>query len=67
MLYFGIFGDQHPRICQIAKFREIMKCLNVGIKMPKFFTINALFRYFWARILKTLVTFEISILEFVKK
>ena len=30
-----------------------------------FFTKNALFEYFWARILKTIVRFEISTLEFV--
>ena len=37
--------NQHPRICLIAKYREIMK-------MPKFGTKSALFGYFWARILK---------------
>ena len=53
MPYLGIFGpefyknychiwNQHLRICQVAKFCEIMK-------MPKFGTKNALFGYFWAR------------------
>ena len=55
--------NQHPRICLTEKFREKMK-------MPKFGTKNALFGCFWARILKndykTIVTFEISILEIVK-
>ena len=46
--------NQHPRICQIAKFRKKQsayiwdqKCL-----MWVFLTKNALFRCFWARILK---------------
>ena len=26
--------NQHPRICLIPKLREIMKCLNLGPKMP---------------------------------
>ena len=34
--------------------------------MPKFVTQNALFGYFWAKIKKTIVIFEISTLEFVK-
>ena len=34
--------------------------------MPKFGTKNALFGYFWARILKNIVIFEISTLKFVK-
>ena len=33
--------NQHPRICQIAKFCE---------KMPKFETKSVLFAYFWAGI-----------------
>ena len=33
---------------------------------PKFGTKNALFGYFWARILKNYVIFEFSTLEFVK-
>ena len=56
MPYLTIFGqdfyknycqiwNQHPWICLIAKYREIMK-------MPKFGTKSALFGYFWARILK---------------
>ena len=36
--------NQHPQICQTAKFQE-------KTKMPKFVTKNALFRYFGARIL----------------
>ena len=56
MPYLNIFGlefkknychisNQHPQICQIAKFCE-------ETKLPKFGTKNALFRYFWDRILK---------------
>ena len=44
------------------------KCLNLGPKMPYwvFLTNNALFGYFWARIIKeTVVKFEISTLKFV--
>ena len=37
--------NQHPQVCQIAKFRE-------KTKLPKFVTKNALFGYFWGRILK---------------
>ena len=51
---FGYFWDRifksychisndHPRICQIAKFRRKMK-------MPKFGTNSVLFGYFWVRI-----------------
>ena len=36
------------------------------MKMPKFGTKNALFGYFWARILKNYCHIEISNLEFVK-
>ena len=50
--------NQHPRICLIAKFREIAK-------LSKFGTKNALFGYVWARILNTIVIFEISTLIFV--
>ena len=35
-------------------------------KMPKFGTTNALFGYFWDRFSKSIVVFEISILEFLK-
>ena len=35
------------------------------MKIPKYGTKNALFVYFWSRILKTIVIFEISTLEFV--
>ena len=38
-------SNQNPWICLIAKYCEIMK-------MPTFGTKNALFWYFWARILK---------------
>ena len=34
--------------------------------MSKFGSKNVLFRYFWARISKSIVIFEISTLEFVK-
>ena len=34
--------------------------------MPKFGTKSALFGYFWAGILKTIVIFEIGTLKFVK-
>ena len=48
-VWFGYFWagiwKQHPRICVIAKYNEI-------IKMPKFGTKSALFGYFWATILK---------------
>ena len=37
--------NQHPWICLITKYREIMK-------MPKIGTKKALFAYLWARILK---------------
>ena len=51
--------NQHPWICIIAKFLE-------ETKMPKFGTKNALFGYFWTKIIKkTIVIFEISTLEFV--
>ena len=49
----------HPQICLFAKFHR-------KTKMPKFGTKNALFGYFWARILKNIVIFEISTLKFVK-
>ena len=43
---FGLeFENKHPRICVNAKFRE-------KAKMPKFGTKNALFGYFWPRILQ---------------
>ena len=60
--YEGIFGlefesnkychifNQHPLICLVAKFREIMK-------MPKFRTKNASCGYFWATILKNLLSY----------
>ena len=35
-------------------------------KIPRFGTKNVLFGYFWARILKTTVIFEISTLKFVE-
>ena len=52
----GIFGlefekkychvwNQHPQICLIAKYHQIMK-------MTKFGTKSTLFGYFWARIFK---------------
>ena len=50
--------NQHIRVCLIAKYHEIMK-------MPKFATKSALIGYFWARILKTIVIFEISTFKFV--
>ena len=37
--------NQHPRICQIAKFREKMKMPTIGTK-------NALFSYLWVKTLK---------------
>ena len=59
MSYLGIFGlefekncrilNQHPRICLIAKFSEIMKITKFGTK-------NASCGYFWARILKELLS-----------
>ena len=59
MPYMGIFGlffsknychiwNQHLWICLNAEFREKMK-------MSKFGTKNALFRYFWARIFNPLM------------
>ena len=56
MPYLGIFElefesnivstlIEHSQICLTAKFREKMET-------PKFTTKNALFRYFWAIILK---------------
>ena len=36
------------------------------MKMPKLGTESGPFEYFWARILKTIVIFEISTLKFVK-
>ena len=45
--------NQHPRIFLIWKFREIMK-------MHKFGNENALFTYFWGRILKKLLSYFIS-------
>ena len=48
----------HPQICLFAKFHR-------KTKMPKFGTKNALFGYFWARILKSFVIYEISTLKFV--
>ena len=61
MPYFGIFGlefskiychiwNQHPRVWLNRKFREKMK-------MSKFGTKNALFEYFWAKFLRTIVIF----------
>ena len=50
---YSYIWNQHPRIGLIPKFREKMK-------MPIFGTKNALFGYFWTRIL-----FEINTLEFV--
>ena len=64
MPYLGIFGpkffkkyvhiwNQHPRvgqICLIAKFCEKTKISKSGTK-------NALFRYFWAIILKKLLSY----------
>ena len=61
MPYLGIFGqelkkkycqiwNQHPQISLIAKFRG-------KTKMPKFGTKNSLFGYFWARILKILLSY----------
>ena len=47
--YCHIF-NQHPLICLVAKFREIMK-------MPKFRTKNASCGYFWATILKNLLSY----------
>ena len=35
------------------------------MKMPKFGNKNVSFCYFWARILKTIVIFEVSTLKFV--
>ena len=40
-----VIWNQHPRICLIAKSRK-------KTKMSKFGTKNALFGYFWTRILK---------------
>ena len=42
--YYHIW-NQHPRICLIAKYCEIMK-------MPKFRTKNALFGYLWTKTLE---------------
>ena len=42
--YFQIW-NQHSQICQLAKFREIMKISNFGVK-------NALIGCFWGRISK---------------
>ena len=53
-------SNQHPGNCLIAKIRERIKCLNFEPKMPYL-------GIFGARIKKKLsLTFEISILEFVK-
>ena len=64
--YLGIFAlefekllsywNQHPRICLSSKSRE-------KIKMHKFGTKNALFRYFWARFFKKL--WKTLLFEFV--
>ena len=70
MPYLGIFGleslkyycsfrNKYLQIFLIAKFCQ-------KTKIPKFGTKNALLEYFWARILKTIVIFEISTLKFVK-
>ena len=48
--------NQRLRIFLIAKFREIIKIPPQKIKMSKFGTQNALFRYFWAGILKSLLS-----------
>ena len=40
--------NEHPRICLIAKFREIRK-------MAKFGTKKASFEYFWAKIFEKLL------------
>ena len=58
MPYLGVFGleftkkellsiwSQHPWICQVAKYREIMKMTKSGTKI-------ALLGYFWAKISKS--------------
>ena len=53
---------------QSQNFVRKQKCLNVGPKMPYwvFLTKNALFGYFWARVLnETIVIFEFCTLKFV--
>ena len=75
MRYLGIFGLGFYRttvIFEIGSFEFVLlqnlvkkqKWLHLGSKMPffwVFFTKNALFEYFWARILKTIVRFEINL------
>ena len=53
--------NEHPRLCQTAKFHLKQKILKLG-------TINALLGYFEARIWKKklLPLFEISAFEFVR-
>ena len=69
MSYLGVFGQKfwknychiwnpHPQICLIAKF-----CRKAI--MPKFGNKNALFGYFWAKILKKLLSYLKSTLDFV--
>ena len=42
--------NQHPQICQFAKFRD-------KTMMSRFGTKNALFGYFWARIFKKMLSY----------
>ena len=51
--------NQHPQICQTAKFLEKMK-------MSKFGTKNALFGIFWLEFENNILIFEISTLNFIK-
>ena len=55
-----LIWNQNPWICLIAKFCEETKMPKFGTKKCRiwaFLTKNALFRYFWARVLKILLSY----------
>ena len=45
-------SNQHPQICQTAKFHK-------KSKLPKLLTKNAVIGYLWGKVFKNIVIFEI--------
>ena len=67
--YLGIFGLEFENNIDIFEMSKLilfqLQSLAKKTKMPKFGTKNTLFGYFWARILKIIIIFEITTLKFV--